>query len=76
MAVKVVDASAIAAVLFGEPDADAVAQRLAEAQLVAPSLLRFELANVCLTKIRKHPAQRDSLRLAFHLRARFRVEYG
>jgi uncharacterized protein with PIN domain len=39
MAVKVVDASALAALLFGEPEAEAVAGRLGDARLAAPSLL-------------------------------------
>ena len=74
MAVKVVDASALAALLFGEPEADAVADRLDGARLVAPSLLTFELANVCLVKARRHPKQRESLIAAFRLRARLGVE--
>ena len=55
MAVKVIDASALAALLFGEPEAEAVVERLGDARLVAPSLLGFELANVCLIKCRRHP---------------------
>jgi len=74
MAVKVVDASALAALLFGEPEAEAVAALLNEAQLVAPSLLAFELANVCLVKCRRHPYQRDALVAGFHLRVRLGVE--
>jgi len=54
MAVKVVDASAIAALLFGEPEADSIAVRLDDARLVAPSVLGFELANVCLITSRRH----------------------
>jgi uncharacterized protein with PIN domain len=42
--VKVVDASALAALLFGEPEAEAIAGRLDNARLVAPALLAFELA--------------------------------
>ena len=42
----VVDASAIAAVLFGEPSADEVAERLGSAQLAAPSLLPYEIVSV------------------------------
>ena len=74
MDVKVVDASAIAALLFGEPEADDVTKRLGDARLVAPALLAFELANVCLLKCRRHANQRDSLRKAFHLRHRLGVE--
>lgn len=65
MPVKVVDTSAVAAVLFGEPGAAGVARRLAGVQLVAPALLGFELANVCLTKLRRHPEQRESFLRAF-----------
>ena len=58
---EVVDASALAALLFGEADAERVAERLATARLVAAALLDFELANICLTKLRRHPAQRDAI---------------
>ncbi len=72
--VKVVDASALAALLFGEPEAQSVAERLGDARLVAPSLLGFELANVCLTKLRRHPEQQSALTAAFRLRRRLAVE--
>ena len=74
MPVKVVDASALAALLFGEPEAEAIVSRLGDARLVAPSLLGFELTNVCLIKSRRHPEQRSSLTAAFGLRARLAVE--
>jgi predicted nucleic acid-binding protein len=74
MAVKVIDASALAALLFGEPEAEAVAERLAAARLVAPTLLGFELANVCLSKRRRHPAQEQALTSAFRLRTRLGVQ--
>jgi len=73
MAVKVVDASALAALLFGEPEADRIAAQLDGAQLVAPALLDFELANVCLIKSRRHPEQREALTAAFHLRAQLQI---
>jgi predicted nucleic acid-binding protein len=73
-AIKVVDASALAALLFGEPEAERVAKRLEGARLVAPGLLGFELANVCLTKARRHPELREALTAAFRLRGRLRVE--
>jgi predicted nucleic acid-binding protein len=74
MAVKVIDVSALAALLFGEPEAEAVAERLGDARLVAPSLLGFELANVCLIKRRQHPEQEPALTRAFRLRGRLGVE--
>ena len=72
--IKVVDASALAALLFGEPEAEAIAKQLDGGRLTAPSLLDFELANVCLTKIRRQPGQREVLRAAFRLGRRLRVD--
>ena len=59
--VVVVDASALAALLFGEPDAEAVAAQLADRQLTAPTLLRYELASVYLKKIRRYDSERSAL---------------
>lgn len=73
MAVKVVDASALGALLFGEPDGAAIAERLRAADLIAPALLPFEVANVCLKKMRRHPDQRDALMLAFGMLDRMEV---
>jgi predicted nucleic acid-binding protein len=75
MAVKVVDASALAAILFGEPDADAVTDRLRDARLSAPILIEFELANVCLLKCKRHPEQKQALVQAFRLRDGFDIDH-
>lgn len=72
--VKVVDASALAALIFSEPEADAVAGRLEGARLAAPSLLDYELANVCLVKIRRAPGRGEMLRAAFGMASRLRIE--
>jgi len=56
MSVTVVDTSAVAAVLFDEPEAAPVVAS-ASGPLVAPGLLRYELANVCEAKLRKDPKQ-------------------
>ena len=69
-AVLVVEESAIAALSFNEPEAEAVAGRTQGAWLVAPALLDFELANVCVSKMRHHPEQRDQLLAAFALAQR------
>lgn len=73
-ATKVVDASALAALLFGEPQAEVIAGRLGGARLVAPSLMAFELANVCLVKGRRHSDQREALLASFDLFGRLGVE--
>jgi predicted nucleic acid-binding protein len=74
MAVKVVDASALAALLFGETEGEAVAHRLGDAHLVAPNLIGYELANVCLIKTRRHPEQGPALMAAFAFRHRLVLE--
>ena len=74
MAIKVVDASALAALLFDEPEANAVADRLEDGNLVAPALLSFEIASVCLKKLRNNPKQREALLAAFALYARMPIE--
>jgi predicted nucleic acid-binding protein len=61
VAVKIVDASAICAVLFSEPGGASVTARLAGAELMAPALLPFEVANTCLKKIRLAPGRRTQL---------------
>jgi len=67
MPVRVVDASALAAVLFGEPDGEQIVAHLEGTSLVAPALLPFEVANVCLAKMRRHPHMRDTLVAALGL---------
>ncbi|MEX2650219.1 MAG: type II toxin-antitoxin system VapC family toxin [Alphaproteobacteria bacterium] len=63
---RVVDASALAAVIFGETESAAVAGELADARLFAPPLLQAELANVCLTKIRRTSERREQLLRAWN----------
>jgi predicted nucleic acid-binding protein len=74
MDVKVVDASALAAIVFDEPGGDEVAARLEGARLVAPVLLEFELVNVCLTKLRQHPDTRAAILEAFVLQGGLTIE--
>ncbi len=73
MAAKVVDASALGALLFGEPDGAHVAERLRDTRLIAPALLPFEVASICLKKMRRHPDQRDALMAAFGMLERMEV---
>jgi predicted nucleic acid-binding protein len=64
---KVVDASAVVAVLFDEVTREAVVARLRGAFLFAPALLEFEVASACLKKLRTSPAERQLLLDAFAL---------
>ncbi len=72
--VKVIDASALAAIIFAEPESESVAVNLAGAMLVAPNLLSYEMANICLKKMRKHPDQRDFYAEEFAAFMRYDVE--
>ena len=74
MAVKVIDASALAAILFGEPEAEDVSKRLRGSRLVTPALLPFEVASVCLKKIRRHPEMRQQMLDAYARREAVGVE--
>jgi len=65
MNAKVVDASALAALLFGESEGAMIAERLQGAGLIAPALLPFEIADTCVKKIRRQPDRRDALLAAF-----------
>lgn len=65
MPVKVVDASAIGALVFGEPAAEEIAAKLTGATLAAPALLAFEIANTAVKKLRRHPEQRAALLAAY-----------
>lgn len=60
-AVKVVDASALAAAAFLEPAAIKLAPILHGRILAAPTLLRFEMTSICLKKIRARPTERDAI---------------
>jgi predicted nucleic acid-binding protein len=59
--VVVVDASALAALLFGEPDAPAVSAALDGHALAAPTVLRYEIASVYLRKLKRYASRRLAL---------------
>ncbi len=59
MALVVVDASALAALVFAEPEADEIAERLRGVELAAPQLLAYEMANVAAVKLRRRLVSLD-----------------
>ncbi|HEY7742701.1 MAG TPA: type II toxin-antitoxin system VapC family toxin [Burkholderiales bacterium] len=75
MSVTVVDASAVAAVLFDEPEAAPVIAG-ASGPLLAPPLLRYELANVCETKLRKNPRQAKLTLQRYQLLSGLDIEFA
>ena len=70
----VVDASAVAALVFGEPEGTAVAARLEGHPVAAPTLLAYEIGSVCLKKVRRHPRRRRALLSALAMATRMAVE--
>ena len=62
----VVDASAVAALTFQEAEGDNVALSLDGATVYAPHLLKVEVANVALTKMRREPQQTVEIMEALH----------
>lgn len=58
---KVVDASAVAAILFDEPAGERIALQVRGEILIAPALLHFEIAHTCLKKMRERPHEIDGL---------------
>lgn len=51
----VVDASALGAIMFDEPEGPALAAQLEGETLLAPALLDFEIVNLAVTKARRRP---------------------
>ena len=81
MRALVVDASALGALVFGEPRAEEISQSLTGAMLAAPALLWFEMAAIATKKIRHHPEQTAQIQTAFSLALRLPivirdVDYG
>jgi len=60
----VVDASAVAAIMFGEPEGATLAAHLADETLLAPTLIDYELTNLTLKKARLQPEMVPQLLLA------------
>ena len=74
MPIVVVDASAIAALLFGESNAAKVAGQLGASMLAAPTLLRYEIGHACLKKISRYPERHDGLLETLSLFGRLQIE--
>jgi len=72
--ILVVEASALGALIFGEPRAEEMASRMEGGTLVAPTLLWFELAGICLKKIKARPRQKEALIQALDLAGRLPIE--
>jgi predicted nucleic acid-binding protein len=50
----VVDASAVGAMLFNEPEGATIRAHVRDESLVAPELIDYELANICMKRMRRY----------------------
>jgi predicted nucleic acid-binding protein len=75
MRATVIDASAVAAVLFDEPEAAPVAASVS-GRLVAPGLLRYEVASVCTTKLIRNPARANEVHARYRLLDQLAIHYA
>jgi predicted nucleic acid-binding protein len=71
----VVDASALAAVLFGESLEGRIGPILERTRPMAPSLLSYEIANVAFRKIGHYPDRSGSIQAALQLFERMVIDY-
>jgi predicted nucleic acid-binding protein len=62
----VVDASAVAAIAYGEAEGDELAAYLERETLLAPAILDYELASVALKKVRRHGAVAAEVFMSLH----------
>jgi predicted nucleic acid-binding protein len=72
----VVDASAFLAVTFGEPEGRNVEEHLKGRRFIAPTLLLYEIANVTLVKMRRHPDRSDAYREAFDAFLKLAIDFA
>ena len=71
----VVDASALAAVVFGEPAGVTVRDAIGRERLTAPNLLRFELTNIARTKMLARPTDRPAIARMLDTALAFSIVY-
>jgi len=62
--IVVVDASAVGAMLFNEPEGATIRAHIRDESLLAPELIDYELANVCVKRMRRYRQEsRETLAL-------------
>ena len=72
---KVVDASALAAIAFAEPGADAVIDQIDGHRLHAPTLAVFELMNVAWKRAKRQPKATDLFLEALEMLEGLRLQF-
>ena len=75
MGAKVVDASVLAAMTFGEARARDAKELLGNDRLYAPRLMGYELAHVAVKKIARQPEERETILKALDLALRLEIQW-
>jgi len=70
----VVDASAVGAIAFGEPEGHTLAAHLMGETLLAPTLLDYEMASIASKKARAHPEVAPHIQAALEAAGRLRIQ--
>ena len=70
----VVDASAVGAIAFGEPDGPTLVAHLQGETLLAPTLLDYEIASIAWKKARAHPESAAQIQAALDAASRLRID--
>lgn len=71
----VVDASALLAILFGEPGFERVAERLQSRDLASSAILPYEVANVARQKVKRHKVSEALAMEALNKFSALQVQY-
>lgn len=71
---RIVDASAIAALLCDEAEGPQILARIEGQRLAAPTLFGYELANICQMKCRRQPALRAAFLAGYALLPSLAIE--
>ena len=75
MGAKVVDASVLDALVFGEARAREAREALGKDRLYAPRLMGYELAHVAVKKIARQPEERETILKALDLALRLEIQW-
>jgi predicted nucleic acid-binding protein len=70
----VVDASAVGAIAFGEPEGHTLAAHLMGETLLSPTLLDYEIASIASKKARAHPGVAPHIHAALEAAGRLRIQ--
>jgi predicted nucleic acid-binding protein len=75
MSARVIDASVLAALAFGEKRSGEAKEALGKGRLYAPRLMGYELAHVAVKKIARQPDEEENILKALDLALRLEIQW-